>query len=72
MTISPTFSVVISRSSAPCSSCSISSAMRSSTGSGTLRLSQARTMPLMSLLLSKVWRLPSRLMTTSGRLSMIS
>ena len=72
MTISPTCSVVISRSSALCSSCSISSAIFSSTGSGTLRLSQARTIPLMSLLLSKLWRLPSRLMTTSGSVSMIS
>ena len=40
--------------------------------SGTGRFSHARIMPFKTLRLSKLWRLPSFLMTTIGRLSTVS
>ena len=72
MTFSPMTSVLTSRSSAFCSSCSISMAMRSMSATGTGRFSQERWMPRSTLLRSKLWREPSFLMTTMGRLSTVS
>ena len=64
--------VEISRSSAPCSSFSISSAMPSSWDRDTGRFSHARTRPLVSLFRSKLSRLLSRLTTITGTVSIIS
>ena len=65
-------SVETSRSREFCRFCSISSLMRSSSSNDTGRFSQARIMPRRTLLRSKLWRLPSFLMTTIGRLSTVS
>ena len=72
MTSSPMYSVLTSRSREFCNVCSISSAFCSSTSKGTGRFSHARIMPFKTLRLSKLWRLPSFLMTTIGRLSTVS
>ena len=72
MTFSPMISVLTSRSREFCTSCSISLAMRSMSATGTGRFSQERWMPRRILLRSKLWRLPSFLMTTMGRLSTVS
>ncbi len=65
-------SVLTSRSREFCSSCSISSAMRSMSATGTGRFSHERWMPRSTLLRSKLWREPSLMMTTIGRLSTVS
>ena len=72
MTFSPMVPVLISRSREFCSSCSISVTMRSISATDTGRFSQERWMPRSTLLRSKLWRLPSFLMTTIGRYSMVS
>ena len=72
MTCSPTMSVVISRSRLFWRFCSISSVIFSSLARGTVRFSQARIILWRILLRSKLWRLPSFLMTTMGRDSMVS
>ena len=55
-----------------CRSCSISSAIFSSSAKGTGRFSQARIMPPSTFRRSKLWRLPSFFTTTIGRLSTVS
>ena len=72
MTFSPIATVLTSRSREFCSSCSISIAMCSMSATGTGRFSQERWMPRSTLFRSKLWREPSFLMTTMGRLSTVS
>ena len=72
MTFSPIATVLTSRSREFCSSCSISLAMRSMSAADTGRFSQERWMPRSTLLRSKLWRLPSFLITTMGKYSTVS
>ena len=65
-------SVLISRSMEFCRSCSISSAIFSSSAKGTGRFSQARIMPPSTFRRSKLWWLPSFFTTTIGRLCTVS